>query len=132
VTKIGSSAFTSCKNLTNIKILGNLELDNVILPSGCIVNSKQEVTLYGTWREEGDVISFTFREDGTIRVAGLSDVLGADLFTFTEIDNNTLQLKAESSNTIVNLISVNLDYQISGDVMIVEIAGHKYKLMRYI
>lgn len=91
----------------------------------------QSISLYGTWTDENGVISFTFQENGTIRISGLADTLGADIFTFTEVDNDTLQLKADSDNKLLNLISLNLDYEISGDVMTVDIAGKTYQLMKH-
>lgn len=90
----------------------------------------QKISLYGTWTDESGVISFTFQENGTIRIGGLADTLGADLFTFTEVDDDTLQLKADTGNKLLNLISLNLNYEISGDVMTVEIAGNTYQLIK--
>lgn len=90
----------------------------------------QRISLYGTWTDESGVISFTFQENGTIRIGGLADTLGADLFTFTEVDGDTLQLKADTGNKLLNLISLNLNYEISGDVMTVEIAGNTYQLIK--
>lgn len=76
------------------------------------------------------MISFTFQENGTIRIGGLADTLGADLFTFTEVDGDTLQLKADTGNKLLNLISLNLNYEISGDVLTVQIAGNTYRLIK--
>ncbi len=90
----------------------------------------QPMSLYGTWADSNDVISFTFRENGTIRIGGLTDILGADLFTFVEIDNNTLQLKADTDNKLLNMISLQLNYEISEDVMTIEIAGQTFQLKR--
>ncbi|MBQ7920780.1 MAG: zinc-ribbon domain-containing protein [Lachnospiraceae bacterium] len=90
----------------------------------------QHFSLYGTWTDTSGVISFTFQENGKLRIAGLSDMLGADLFTYTEVDNDTLQLKAASDNEWLNLISLNLDYEISEDVMTVDIAGQTYQLIK--
>lgn len=86
----------------------------------------QHLSLYGTWTDSSGMISFTFQKDGTIRIGGLSDTLGADLFTYTEVDSNTLQLKADTDNKLLNLISLNLDYKISDGVLTVEIAGNTY------
>lgn len=90
----------------------------------------QSISLYGTWMDSSGVISFTFQENGTIRIGGLSDTLGADLFTFTEVDNDTLQLKADSDNMLLSMISLNLNYEISGNAMTVEIAGQTYQLIK--
>ena len=90
----------------------------------------QHLSLYGTWTDSSGMISFTFQKDGTIRIGGLSDTLGADLFTYTEVDSNTLQLKADTDNKLLNLISLNLDYKISDGVLTVEIAGNTYQLLK--
>lgn len=90
----------------------------------------QHLSLYGTWTDSSGMISFTFQKDGTIRIGGLSDTLGADLFTYTEVDSNTLQLKADTDNKLWNLISLNLDYKISDGVLTVEIAGNTYQLIK--
>ena len=95
-----------------------------------VLDTFQSISLYGTWTDESGVISFTFQENGTIRIGGLADTLGADLFTFTEIDGDTLQLKADTGNKLLNLISLNLDYEISGDVMTVQIARNTYRLIK--
>lgn len=95
-----------------------------------VLDTFQSISLYGTWTDESGVISFTFQENGTIRIGGLADTLGADLFTFTEVDGDTLQLKADTGNKLLNLISLNLNYEISGDVMTVEIAGNTYQLIK--
>lgn len=94
------------------------------------LNDDESVSIYGKWIDSSGVISFTFQDNGIVRISGLSDILGADLFTFTEIDNDTFQLKADSDNVLLNLISFNLDYRIYGDVMAVNIAGEMYQLMR--
>ena len=95
-----------------------------------VLDTFQSISLYGTWTDESGVISFTFQENGTIRIGGLADTLGADLFTFTEVDGDTLQLKADIGNKLLNLISLNLDYEISGDVMTVQIARNTYRLIK--
>lgn len=95
-----------------------------------VLDTFQSISLYGTWTDESGVISFTFQENGTIRIGGLADTLGADLFTFTEVDGDTLQLKADTGNKLLNLISLNLDYEISGYVMTVQIARNTYRLIK--
>lgn len=95
-----------------------------------VMNMLQSSSLYGTWTDNSGTVSFTFRKDNTIRVSGLSDTLGANLFSFTEVDNNTLQLKADSDNPLLSFISLNMDYKITGDTMTIEIAGLTYKLTK--
>lgn len=94
------------------------------------LDTVQIISLYGTWTDSYGAVSFTFYEDGKIRISGLEDSLGVDMFTFTEVDDDTLQLKAESANPIVGAIGVNLDYEITGDTMTVSIAGQTLKLVK--
>lgn len=90
----------------------------------------QVYSLYGTWTDSSGAISFTFSKDGKLRVSGLEDTLSVDAFTFSEVDNDTLQLKAESDNPIVSAFGLNMDYEIEGDSMTVTIAGKELKLVK--
>ncbi|MGN0393376.1 MAG: zinc-ribbon domain-containing protein, partial [Bariatricus sp.] len=53
----------------------------------------QIYSLYGTWSDSNDAVCFTFQEDGKLRISGLEDTLGVDVFTFSEVDSDTLKLK---------------------------------------
>lgn len=90
----------------------------------------QIYSLYGTWSDSYGAVSFTFQEDGIIKISGLEDTLNLSVFTFTEVDDDTLELKAESSNPLLGILSVNMDYEINGDTMDVSIAGKTLKLMK--
>ena len=94
------------------------------------LDTVQILSLYGTWSDSYGAVSFTFQKDGKIRISGLEDALGVDVFTFTEMDDDTLQLKAESDNPILGAVGVNLDYEITGDTMTVSIAGRTFKLVK--
>ncbi|MCM1048938.1 MAG: hypothetical protein NC433_11005 [Clostridiales bacterium] len=52
------------------------------------LDTVQVAFLYGTWTDSYGAVSFTFNEDGTIRITGMSDTLGVEAFTFTEVDSN--------------------------------------------
>lgn len=93
-------------------------------------NATQDNSLYGTWTDESGLVSFTFYENGAIRISGLSDLLGADLFCFTEIDSDTMQLKADSDDTLWNRVSIHLKYEISGEIMTVSMGEYTYQLVR--
>ena len=90
----------------------------------------QIVSLYGTWTDSYGAISFTFNQDGTIRITGLADTLGVEAFTFTEVDSDTLELKADTDNTILGAVGLNMDYEIEGDTMTVTIAGKELTLIK--
>lgn len=91
---------------------------------------EQKNPLYGMWTDSEGVIVFTFQENGKLRISGFSDLLGAELFVFTEVSSGTLQLKADSDNSVLNVISLNLRYTIVDNVMTVNIAGQTYQLIR--
>ena len=93
------------------------------------LDTVQLYSLYGTWTDSYGAISFIFTEDGTLRVSGL-DTLSVDAFTFTEVDDDTLQLKANTDNPVAGMLGLNMDYEISGDTMTVTIAGKSYTLIK--
>lgn len=94
------------------------------------LDAVQAYSLYGTWTDSSGIISFTFSKDGELRVSGLEDTLSVDVFSFSEVDNDTLQLKAESDNPIIGAVGLNLDYEIEGASMTVTIAGKELKLVK--
>lgn len=93
------------------------------------LDTVQVYSLYGTWTDSYGAISFTFSEDGKLRVSGL-DTLSVDAFTFTEVDDDTLQLKADTDNPIAGMVGLNMDYEIEGDSMTVSIAGQQISLIK--
>ncbi len=90
----------------------------------------QIYSLYGTWTDSSGAISFTFNKDGKLRISGLEDTLSVDAFAFSEVDNDTLQLKPESGNSILDAVGLNMDYEIEGASMTVSIAGKELKLIK--
>ena len=94
------------------------------------LDTVQIYSLYGTWTDSYGAISFTFSEDGKLRVSGMSDILSVDAFTFTEVDDDTLQLKADTDNPIAGMVGLNMDYEIEGDSMTVSIAGKQINLVK--
>jgi len=87
-------------------------------------------SLQGKWMDKNGLFSITFNDDNTLTITDASGVLGADLFTYTEVDNHTISLKAESDNILANIISLNMDYEVDGEVLTVIIAGMTYELER--
>lgn len=85
--------------------------------------------LYGEWADEKGLLSLTIMEDGNIRVGAGSGLLGAELLTFTEVDNNTLNLKVNAVG-VIELVSLQMDYDLMGDQMRVSIFGNTYLLKR--
>lgn len=94
------------------------------------MDAVQVYSLYGTWTDSYGAISFTFSEDGKLSVSGLEDTLAVDAFTFSEVDDDTLQLKADTNNPLLGAVGLNMDYEIEGDNMAVTIAGMELHLRK--
>lgn len=87
-------------------------------------------SLQGKWMDKNGLFSITFNDDNTLTIKDASGVIGADLFTYTEVDDHTIALKADSDNILANIISLNMDYEVNGKVLTVSIAGMNYELER--
>lgn len=94
------------------------------------LDTVQGYALYGTWADSDGVISFTFSEDGKLHISGLEDTLSVNIFTFSQVDGDTLQLKADTDNPILGMVGLNMDYKIEGDSMTVAILGKEWKLIK--
>lgn len=86
--------------------------------------------LYGAWSDKEGNLTITFNDDNTVRVSGLGDSFGVELFTFTEEDDDTFQLKAYTDNAMLQKVGLNMDYKISGNTMVVTIAGQEFHLKK--
>lgn len=95
---------------------------------GAEVQPDLGASLYGSWEDAGGTVAIDIYEDGNIRIWGLEKALGADAFTFTEADEDTLALTANLDSEWAEMFSLNLDYVIDGNVMTVEIADHTFEL----
>lgn len=85
--------------------------------------------LYGEWADENGLLSLTITEDGKIRVGAGEGILGADVFTYTEVDNNTLNMKVNAAG-VIDLVSLQLDYELLGDDLTVDLFGTTYLMKR--
>lgn len=94
------------------------------------IKGEEEPSYYGTWTETHGVISFTFSRDGKLRISGMEELLSVDVFTYREIDENTLQLRADMKQELLDEVGLNLDYGIEGDIMRVTIVGQEFELYR--
>lgn len=85
--------------------------------------------LYGTWTDQSRTLSLTFSSDGTVRIAGYSNLFGADVMKYSEVDDNTLSLSADASG-LLGMVSVNMDYEIFGGNLQIELAGQQFTLIK--
>lgn len=88
--------------------------------------------LYGTWiyrdSSTNEVFSITFQDNGYIKISDGLGIVGVDLFTFSEIDDNTLLLKAETENPWGELLSFNMPYELYGGELHLSIYGYEIDL----
>ncbi len=85
--------------------------------------------LYGTWTCQDLPITFTFQENGYVRISDDQGLLGLDLLTFSELDDNTLLLKAETANAWGDLVTIEMPYEIFGRQLKVSILGKDLMLL---
>ena len=96
-----------------------------------IYKQKTDITdLYGTWVTADRTFSITFGRDGKVRVADASNLLGVDVFSYREIDENTLGLKAEGMNPVLNLVEIAMAYELSGSNLTIEFLEYRFELVQ--
>ena len=91
--------------------------------------------LYGKWEyrdsDGNEVFSITFQDNGYVRISDGMGIIGVDLLTFTELDNNTLILKADTVDYWGDLLSLNLPYELYGRYLYISIYGQELELINY-
>lgn len=91
---------------------------------------EEKNALYGTWKDVDGKVTFTFYEDGTIRISGGTGLLGANLFTFKEVGDHTLLLMVDSIDESLDVLNMSMQYTITDEVMVVEIGDQAFQLTR--
>ena len=66
----------------------------IIIAVAVFSGIQKKTNIYGTWTDANKTITFTFNEDGNLRISGANNILGADAFQFTEEDG-ILHLQAQ-------------------------------------
>lgn len=91
--------------------------------------------LYGKWEyrdsDGNEVFSITFQDNGYVRINDGMGIIGVDLLTFSEIDNNTLLLKAETGDYWGDILTLNLPYELYGRYLYISIYGQELELINY-
>lgn len=85
--------------------------------------------LYGEWSDENGLLSLTIMENGNIRVSAGEGILGAELLAYTEVDNNTLNMKVNAAG-VIDLVSIQMDYELLGDELTLSLFGTTYSMKR--
>jgi len=95
------------------------------------ISQDTDVTdLYGTWITADRTFSISFGKDGKVRVADASNILGVDVLSYREIDENTLGLKAEGMNPVLNLVEIAMDYELRGNSLTIEFLEYRFELIQ--
>ena len=121
--------------------LQTLATGQVMQESGFARNVTYEIwheisDLYGTWKDENNVLALTFQSNGSVRVAESKNLIGVDLLTFEEVDEDTLSLKTKQSDvdlffgTVSKLVSFYMDYELLGDELFISFNGRSFHLTR--
>ena len=87
-------------------------------------------SLYGTWTNSSGTFTLTIGEDGTVKIADSTGTFGADAFTYTEVDDDTIRLKVASDNFFASVLSIDMDYYVNGETLTVSALGKSYELTR--
>ncbi len=87
-------------------------------------------SLDGTWTDRSGAFTLVISRDGTVRITDPTGTLGADVFTYTEVDDDTVSLKANSNDFLMGAVSINMDYQVKGETLTVSVLGLHYDLTR--
>lgn len=115
-----------------------ITLSNTFMYLSSLPNSNIEIThtiedLIGTWNyydsDRNVVFSVTFQDTGYVRIRDDMGMIGVDLFTFSEIDDNTLLLKAETPDYWGDLLTFDLPYELYGSQLHISIYGYEMDLI---
>ncbi len=87
-------------------------------------------SLNGTWTNDAGTFTLTIGEDGTVRIADSSATFGADAFTYTEVDDNTIRLKVASDDALAGMLSIDMDYEVNGEILTVTAMNQSFELKR--
>ncbi len=86
--------------------------------------------LTGTWTNSLETFAITIGKDGTVKISDSTGTFGADAFTYTEVDDDTVRLKVESDNALVGMLSIDMDYEVNGETLTISALGQTYDLTR--
>ena len=87
-------------------------------------------SLYGTWTNDSGTFTLTIGKDGTVKIADSTGTFGADAFTYTEVDDDTVRLKVSSDNFFAQIISIDMDYYVNGETLTISALDMTFDLKR--
>ena len=109
------------------------DIESAVSTVGAAVDYYTKVlfsSLEGTWTDSKGTFTMTIGNDGKVRIADSTGTLGADLFTWTEVDDDTVRLKADSDNPLSSILSIDMDYQVDGETLTIGFLGKNIQLTR--
>ena len=98
--------------------------------SNGISNHATAGNLTGSWADSSGDITITFERNGTVRVSDYTGTFGADSFKYKKVDGNTIKLKVNYDNFITDMLTINVDYEIHGNTLTLNIYGEELDLYR--
>ena len=87
-------------------------------------------SLEGTWTDSYGTFTLTIGKDGTVKISDSTGTVGAEAFTWSEVDDDTIRLKAESSGFLASFLSIDMDYEVQGETLTVSLMGKSFDLKR--
>lgn len=78
-------------------------------------------SLQGKWSDENGYFTLIINDDGTVKISDASGVISADVFTYSEVDDDTVALKVKSDKMFAQLVSFNMDYHVDGKTLTISI-----------
>lgn len=99
----------------------------------------QILGLYNSiWRESSSILAFQFKEDGTVQIGGVNAAFGVEVLQYEIVDADTLKIIVDADNipvgiaekTVLEMLNLNIDYEISGNTLTFTIMGEELQLYR--
>lgn len=134
---VSNDYFSSWTQIKDNQLELNPRVEELLLLA--INTGKFEIThtiedLYGTWNyydSDGNIVfALSFKDSGYVQIKDGLGILGVDLLRFEEVDNNTLSLKADTTDIYGNILSISAPYQLYGKQLRISIFDKELDLLR--
>lgn len=85
--------------------------------------------LYGSWTDKNNTLSLSFLENGDVRISDKTGLIGVELMTYSKSGDHALEFNSKTDK-IWKLLSLEVKYELFGDVLLLEILGEAFELYR--
>lgn len=85
--------------------------------------------LYGSWTDQNKTLSLSFLENGDVRISDKTGLIGVELMTYSKTGDHALEFNSKTDK-IWKLLSIEVKYELFGDVLLLEILGEAFELYR--